>query len=455
MTSLTLSAAPLLVVLPLAAGALTFLVRRWSWAEGAIAAVACALVASLLAAPTAATVHLGVITLSLDAPFVVLGRTLQIDASNRLALAGLFSGAVFLFALSSALPRQGDFFYPLALGMLGTLAAGLVVRPLLFAALAIEVAAALGALLIQANRLGARSTQGAARYLVSGTLAMPTFFLAFWLADRAPTLEGEAATLPVVLLVLGSGLLFGAIPLYSWLHAAAQESPPMVVAAIGAIALGFSQAWLLRLWSVLDWLRASALAQEVLLVGAQAIWVGVALIAWAQRSWSRVLACVLFLEVANALWSVATSGATPLAATVFGIAARSLMLSALGLGLSYLRPVRRADGTIGYACSSLLLVLTSVMALAGLPGTVGFVERWLLVRAIESSVEPIGLMALAGVSLFAGALRNALPLLRCAENAEQAQHDAHIMRLAVAAALVLLIGLGLWPSLLSLGAAAP
>lgn len=450
MTSLVISAAPIVIALPLVAGALTLFLRRWPWAEGGLAALASALAAALLVVARDAPLNLGLVVIDPSAPLFVLGRTLQLEANTQLILAALFAGTAPVLAVAAALPRQGVFFYPLVLGVLSAFAASLMVRPLLFGALAIEAAAAFAAVLIQADRQGARSTQGAVRYLVSATLALPMFFLAFWLAERTPALEGDATSLPVALLLLGNGLLLGAIPLYSWLHAVAKDAPPIVVSTVAVVVLGAAQAWLLRLWDVLAWFQNAAGARFALLLSAQVIWAGVVLIAWAQRSWARLMACALFLEVGAALWSAGVGRVGAEAA--FSIAARGLVFAALGAGLHLLRPQPCAEGGVCYAREPLLLALISFMALAGAPGTIGFAVRWLLVRAsMESGVETAGLVALAGASLVLGALRTALPMLRCPAPSAPPAKEARLTRLLVGVAIVLLVGFGLLPSPLFFG----
>ena len=70
--------------------------------------------------------------------------------------------------------------------MLAAVSGALMIRPFVFAALALEAAAALAALMIQAERNGERSTLASMRYLITTTLALPLFLGAdYVMAGRA------------------------------------------------------------------------------------------------------------------------------------------------------------------------------------------------------------------------------------------------------------------------------
>src|SRR5688572_28436267 len=97
---------------------------------------------------------------------VVLGRTFAVEPINRLGLVFIFVQAAGLF-LATLLVEPGRFFLPGGMAILGLLAAALFVQPFLFAALFLELAAALAVFMLAGEIGEARqATRGALRFLV-------------------------------------------------------------------------------------------------------------------------------------------------------------------------------------------------------------------------------------------------------------------------------------------------
>ncbi|MCS7061380.1 MAG: hypothetical protein RMN25_09470, partial [Anaerolineae bacterium] len=180
----SLPASLLVVLIPLAAAALAYLVRRWRTLETLAALLGCSLTLIVLSQPAGATVQLPGFTIEVGGSLNLLGRTLSIQEPDRLPLALLFAATLVVVVLAWRLP-QGRLFVPLTLAILALMCAGLMIQPFVYAGLAFEAASALAAILIQSERTGPLSTIGAQRYLVLSTLALPAFLGAGYLISQA------------------------------------------------------------------------------------------------------------------------------------------------------------------------------------------------------------------------------------------------------------------------------
>lgn len=411
-----LPVALLVIAIPLAAAALAYAVRRWPALEVLVAVLACGAVIALVAQPIDGGLSLFGARLDVDAPLDVLGRELRVRAQERMPLVLLFASAAVIFAMSWRAP-QGWPFLPVGLLMLGALSAGLLIRPFVFAALAFEAAAALAALMIQSERNGERTTLGAMRYLITTTLALPLFLGAGFVIDRAGTvnLEDAAAVAiaygpAVVMIVAGFALILGAIPVFTWVHPVAQDAPPLATAFLATVGVGAAGFLLLQFWQEFPWLQASDLAAPALRTGGLVMLVVAALLGWAQRSFARVVACGVFIEVACVLLMVSSGSLLSVASIGFSTLARAFSLGLLGLGLWRLREVHGSDAFDHVRGSrdlwTTIAIAVGGLSLVGLPGTLGFAARWPAARAYAGTdAEGLVLLLIASGSVAVGLVR--------------------------------------------------
>lgn len=416
-----LPAALLVIAIPLAGATFAYFGRRWQTLEVLIALVTLAAGIVLLAQPITGAISLPGLTIDIDTPLNLLGRVLRIRGPERVPLLLLFICTAVIFALSWRSP-QGWTFIPIGLAMLSAMSAALLIRPFVYAALALEAAAALAVLMIQAERQGERSTIGAMRFLVCTTLALPLFLLAGWSIDRAGTINlsdlnavATAYGTPIILLLAGFAFLLGAIPLYSWIHPVAKDAPPLVTAYLGTISIGAVSFLLLSFWQEFAWLRSSPTTLNVMTAGGMLLLLFGASMAWAQRSFSRVLAAALFVDLGCTLLMFVNI--TPLAveALAFSVIARAIGLSVFGIGIWRLRAMRGDDDFVSVRnvgdLWTMLALLAGGLSIAGMPGTVGFVARWSTARAYSSTdAEGLVLMLVACGSVGIGLMRGVIAM---------------------------------------------
>lgn len=429
-----------------------------------VAAVIIALLSGLVALPEGTQLALPGILLDFTQPFNVLGRALAFSEISRPATAALLTASALLLAFAWNTP-QGKYFVPLGVALTFFLFVALTARPFAYAALAFQATAVVGALLIQGDRAGPRSTLSSWRYLVSATLALAALFFAGWLADRAArvavtdlTDAAVAYEVPIALMLISFVLLLGAVPLYSWIHPAVKDAPPMAAALLGAVALGATQLWVLDVWRELDWLRGDT-ARSVLSTVGSLLLVIAAVLAWAQRSFVRVLAAALFAEAGAGLLLVVLNSDRTDDALLLAVLVRSISLGAFCLGLAVLNdpPGRTPNPDTRLRLWALGAVVLGGMSLAGAPGTVGFVSRWVAIRTVsQTDLESLLLILAASASIGIGVLRSAYQILvadtaevRVQADAKPPPSDNLAVRITLAVSMALVVLFGLWPSLLT------
>lgn len=447
-----LPASALIALLPLLAAAAAFFLRRMPIVKIAVAGGICLLGVAVLAQPIDAT-FLGI---DIDGRLNLLGRAMQVHEQDRLALLILFSCTALLLIASWHTPQNWNF-APVGMLMLSALSAALMVRPVQYAGLIFVIAGALGALMIQAEQDQRASTLGARRYLVSSVLALPAFLGAGYLAQRAASsIESGASFEPaVVLLLLGAGLVMGALPLFTWAYSAAQDAPPLTTAFLGTVGVGAASFLLLTFIREFAWFHDSEVMPTVLRTSGVLLLLTAAALGWTHRSLGRLMGSALLLDLGCILLAAAGRTQQGAEAITFGIMARTLSMALFGIGAARLRERGGGDdfdalrGIGAREIWSALAVCIGGLSLAGFPATVGFVSAWTSMRVPGAEVETIVIIVIAGISIAVGILRALSALFDDAEEnfrIEQAQTRSE--RWTIGILVVLVLGLGFYPELI-------
>lgn len=442
---MTLLGGPLgLILLPLAAAPLAYLLRRWSALAGLLASGVALFLALVV-------LRLPLIPVSAESVVSVLGRQLVLTPSNRLALAFIYAVAAVIFILGWRIP-QGAPFFPLSLALLAALGGALLVRPFLFAVLLLQIGAGLSVFLIQSDRPG--STQAALRYLVLTTLAVPPFLVAGWLVDVYATNPLETSLLPTArgLIAFGFAILLTSVPFHSWMPAVGSEAPPLAAAFI--LGLNPLAVFMLLLTMLQDfpWLAAGGAAYTWLRGGGLLLVALGGALAFSRRSFGRLLGYGALVELGAALIALGLGQPAGLRTAVMILALRAISLVISCAGLALLR--WRVDGDTFDALRGrgwespmgLAALIFGGLSLAGFPFTPGFVGRWALLALLVAGDLPAAVVVfLAGVSVAGGYLRGQAALLEGTAN--MARADPRLARLLVGLALAAAVVLSLFPQL--------
>ena len=401
----------LLMAWPLATAALTYNLRRWLWLQVVLAVgTALALMVLVQLAPVDQMVVFAGRDVLLRSSWEVLGRSFTFVPADRPLLTFVFSAAV-LFFLAAGAARAPAMFLPVGLGMLPLLEATVFVQPFVYAALFLELIAAVAAFMLvdgEYSRSG-----GALRYLAFVSLGVPFILLAGWQLEVYQVSPDDALPLARATWMLGVGFLIiiAAAPFHSWVAMVARHSPPLAAAFVLSVVQAVVALFLMDTLAQFDWLRANAQFFVALRLSGMAMAAVGAAFAFAQRSLGGLMGYSALIDWGATL--VAIGLGTPDGAEVAAmmIIVRVLALVVWGVGASVLvgRLGDDYENLSGRAWDypfASAAVIAGGLSLAALPLMAGFPGRWALFSML-SVAHPgfaVGLIV-AGVSSWLGHIR--------------------------------------------------
>ena len=330
----------------------------------------------------------------------VMGRVFEIEAVDRLALAFLFGQAAALF-LGSGLVPSSRFYLPAGLAALAWLAAALFVRPFLFAALFLELAAALAVFMLGDESNPSPVARGALRFLVFMSLAMPFILLSGWLIEGTAASPEDATFVTRATLLLSAGfvVLLGVVPFHSWMPEVAEHAPPLAAAFVFTVMQFIAVFVLLTFLSAYPWLGQNPVVYRALTVaGGGMILVGAVLV-FGQRNFGRSMGYALMIDVGAVLLAIGLGTPAGVEAALATLALRGGALALWGVGLAQLRHSAGSDDfdalrglarTRPFASAAVVL---SMLSLVGFPLTAGFPARWSLLFLL-AHIHPTGAILL-------------------------------------------------------------
>jgi len=456
----------LLLIFPLAMAGIVYILLRWES------------VSALLAIGTALAMGIAVVTLPIDQPIQLpwgpgyqitlgetvglFGRELALGQADRIAMALLFFTSAGVFFLAWRM-SPGSLLFPIGLSLLSLLSGALLIRPLIYAALLIEIAAALSVFALQAE--GGRPTRGGLRYMTFTTLAIPGVLVTQWLLDRYVITPDETELLgaSAALLAVSFALWLGVVPFHTWVPAVVSDSIPL--AGIFVLTVGGDAIWFLLLdfLEIYPWFSSySGFGAFVSTAGMAMIIVG-GLLAAAQRRLGPLIGYAALIDTGAALTALAMNSKTGLALILLSLFVRPFGLALMAAGLSGLRSRAGGDDSlnvlrgIGWRApwSTAALVFGGI-SIAGLPVSAGFVWRWALYHALAPANPGYTvLLVLASTGVLVGLWRGMSTLLerpRAPENRgviSPGRPEGWLTAVVVIVVVLGCIGVGLFPQILA------
>lgn len=409
---------PLLPTLgPLIAALIIFLaLRRWPVASAIAGSAGAFLLGLATAAIPLRPAEAGATTaLIAGDEMIVLGRSLLLGEGVRQILVVAFFGAALLFLLSALWP-QGPDFVPAGLLALAPLAFAVMIQPFTFGAVALLVAAAPLAAMIQGHRPA--PTLPALRFLQFTALTIPAFLIAGWMLDSQQFVLAAAIWR---LLLLALVMLLAGFPFHLWVRPLVKEAQPLVIVfVLGLVHLLFvTFVWGLlqqfpgvlqtaRFTTLLAWSGAgTSLLAAMLALGA--------------GDERRLLAALVLTDIGATLM-VLSQGTPGMAHIWLLLLSRTLSLLVAAAGLGLLAPEAAAHfagpkEALRRSSYGIVLFAFGASSLVGLPFTPGFPARWATTRLLaeESVLLAVPLLLAVAAGAF-GILRS---LVRFAEGASQ------------------------------------
>jgi formate hydrogenlyase subunit 3/multisubunit Na+/H+ antiporter MnhD subunit len=356
------------------------------------------MLASIFTAFGAAFIAIFVLLAPIDAPIAIfglsvkisgtwseLGRSLILDPTTRPMVGYLYLAGAFILA-AGWIVRTTRFLNPIGMLILGVLAGSLMVKPFLFAAIFLEIAALGAVLLLVTARYPAKT--GALRLLTLYTLAMMAILVMGWLLEITGVTEAtpDLARRVTFLLAFGFAILMAVPPMHLWLPRAADEAHPYVLVFVVILLQGSGLFFLFRFLDAYPWLRESSTFFNALRMAGVVTATFGGIMAVSQRSLEKFMAYALIADLGVMLIAVGlgTTEGFRLALGLSGV--RVISLSLWALCLSRLKMIQNQANFIGVAYRMPLVaagLVVGIFSLAGFPLTAGFPGRWSLLLSLS------------------------------------------------------------------------
>ena len=454
----------LLLILPLAMAGIVYMLLRW----GSLSA--------LLATGTALALGFAVVELPLDQPVRIwggsqialgeavtfFGRELVLEQVDRIAMASLFFTAAGVFFLAWRLSTRSMLF-PIGLGLLSLLSGALLIWPLIYAALLIEIAAALSVFALQDEE--GPFTRGGLRYLSFSTLALPGLLVTHWLLDRYAVTPDDTGLLSAsaALLAFSFALWLGVVPFHTWVPAVVSDSIPLSGAFI--LTVWNNAVWFLLLdfLETYPWLSSNPdFGDLFLLAGVAMVGVG-GLLASAQGRLGSLVGYAALVDNGAALIAMGLNSSLGLMLALLSLFVRPFGLVLMSAGLSGLRACNGNNDSlsalegIGWKAPwSTVALVFGGLSVAGLPVSAGFVWRWSLYRALAPIYPSYAVvLVLAALGVMVGLWRVLAVLLErphAPDNRSVIQSDPAenwLTAAVICVAILICVGVGLFPQVLA------
>jgi NADH-quinone oxidoreductase subunit N len=455
----------LFLVLPLALAGIVYALRHWATLSALLSVgSALALGIVIVVLPLGRTVELWGREIVMGGTISLLGRELVLEEVDRVAIAFLYLTAAGIFTLAWQVSPRAMLF-PVGFGLLSLLSGSLLIRPLIYAALLVEVAIALSIFALQPEDRG--PTRGGLQYLSFSLLALPGLLVIHWLMERYALTPDNVALLDTsaILLALSFALLLGSVPFHPWIPSVASDSEPLAGAFILTVNNGAIWFLLLAFLETYPDLSAyAAFAPLVSSAGLVMVIVG-GLLAASQRRLGRLMGYGVLIDSGVGLVALGMASQRGVALALLVLLVRPFGVALMAAGLKGLRTRGNGDdepdalrGLAWKAPWSTLAFVVGGLSTAGLPISAGFVGRWALYRALApSDFSSVLVMMFASAGLMIGVWRALSVLLARPEPSYEETHEPEWgvpLRRWLLAGLVVLaaatcVGVGLFPQVVT------
>ena len=432
---------------------LLFVMRRPAWATGLSVGLSFILFLLAWQMPIDQVIHIGPISFKVTSAIVILGRRFVLDNADRTFLALVYMlGLIWFIGANAA--RPGRLFWPVGLGMIALLVAAQAVEPFLYAALLIEVAVLLSIPLL--NPPGKPAGQGALRYLIFQTLALPFILLAGWASGIIETSPNDQRLLIQAAVFIGLGFAFwmAVFPFNTWVPLLMEEAHPyasgfvlsLLPGVVLFLALGFLDSY--------SWLRSNATFQLIFqLVGTLMIVTG-GVFALFQKDLKRTFGYAVIFENGFAIVALGLQSAVGLQTFATALLPRFFALILFSFALAIFdqagvpTTVEGARGSLRRLPFASCAVLIAYFSLGGLPLLAEFPIRQALIEAVSSQSLPLTVWILIGSLSFWGGGFRLLAGMVSSQQPKWEFHEKWFPAALLSVGMVVIILIGLLPGVL-------
>lgn len=311
---------------------------------------------------------------SAEQTLTIAGYSFALTEMMQELLRLLYGITAVLFALTWVWPSHPHFI-PAALTTIVFFTTALMSPNLLIGATALCLGLAVLAIAIQAGR--PQATPVALRLLLFAVLAMLFFVLLDWLLPFGQTSS------PVRLVVLIALLLLGGFPFFMWVNRLVIDAPLATVVFVLGVGQTAVLAFLFQFLASHDWLVADVSFRQLLRWSGVATALIAGLLSIHAREARQLLGAFVLLDMAFALITLTfpVTAGWETAVMLLLVRVISLLLAMVGLHLLEERTT--------HAPFCLLIFAYGGLSLLGLPLTIGFGGRWVVITAVAQQTSQI------------------------------------------------------------------
>jgi formate hydrogenlyase subunit 3/multisubunit Na+/H+ antiporter MnhD subunit len=330
-----------------------------------------------------------------------------------------------------------------------------LVRPLIYAPLALVLVAIPAVFVIQAGKPG--EIRGAWRQLIFPVLAVPLFLVAAWYIEQGPLNPDDRTPYQIAggLLIAGFILLLQPAPLHTAMPSVAGFAPPVVAVFLWIGGQTTSLFLLQRFLVSYPWLGSTIDSAQWLL------WLGVftallgGLLASTQTTLGRLVGYASLFDYGILLVAMGLRGTAGLPTAIWLLLTRTLAMLTVALGAAAIRhhmegdSYRQIAGAVSRLPLAVLALIMGGFALVGMPLTAQFASRWALLQLVaEKDPRWAWLLLLGGLGVMLGVIRAGRA---CFGRLSGSPVHRESFSVALLAALLVAVGVvvGLFPQLLT------
>ncbi|MCS6908858.1 MAG: proton-conducting transporter membrane subunit [Anaerolineales bacterium] len=407
------------------------------------------------ALPVGERVQVGVLSFEIEASWLLFGRSFILESSDR-PLVILLNLAIALWFVGTLSSEVHPFFFPLGMGLSVALIAAVLIQPLYYGAILVQLAAVISLLLFVSDY--PEIDLGIKRFWVFQSLAMPPLLFAGWLLEGNEASPDAIPSLSLLIpLLLGYSLLLSGVPFQSWLPAVAQHANPfsfaftLFVASFTTVLFAFSLvrefAWLVSSPWIIAFFSLQGLMMS-LIGGLGALY---------HRHLGRFLGYILVKELGfNFLilgLGLLSSEKSPLLALLFLQALpRGLALALLTFASNIYRDQKGSlsiQDLVGIGRQYPLATFAyfvAVLTLAGFPLTAAFPTHLPIWQGWFERFPPIAFSAVFGsIGVMIGGLRTLAALIRSTGEPGWVSSELHGQRVLLTVGGLGLLLAGIFP----------
>jgi formate hydrogenlyase subunit 3/multisubunit Na+/H+ antiporter MnhD subunit len=411
-----------------------------------------ALAAFILFVPLDEVVNVIGMSIRMTSRWQILGRSFILSASNRSAISYLYLAGGLVLS-STWLARPTRMYFPLSLGVMGLMAASLMIEPFLFAAIFFELAAIVCMMLLSSRETG--QARGGLRLLSLYTIAMMIILIVGWVIDVGGREAGVTGMSERVLLLfaLGFAILMAVPPFHSWLPIASGETHPFAIVLVVVSLQGAGMLFFMRFLQSFSPL-GSVVYDAIRFIGALmalvcSIW------AFSQSSIEKIGAYAIAADIGVTIIAIGVGNleGNHLALGLFGARVVSMVCWAIGCSLGRSFRKNRSSPTEDEGITPMRLArgaaLLGLLSFAGFPLTAGFPGRWGILNLL-APMDTFSWLAILVSSIFvtSAAFRSSRGFLYTSgaplEDMEVGRREGLFLRAGIAFIIII----GLFPQLL-------